>query len=144
MQNSAGWCIYSIQFVQSGPVKFLINHIYLSSQIINRYSNWWVLGVFGDWHYVDRANVAFKSHLYGGVMLELFQEMYCISCTLSETPPALTPAFMIWCWRGNQQYTLIFKSLLWGSCCMLRLFFYPLEYKDIEFSAVHSILSSSM
>ena len=28
-----------------------------------------------NWHYLDRANVTFESHLYGGEMLELFREM---------------------------------------------------------------------
>ena len=31
--------------------------------------------------YEDRTSVAFESHLYGGAMLELFQEMYCVLCT---------------------------------------------------------------
>ena len=31
--------------------------------------------------YEDRTNVPFESHLYGGAMLELFQEMYCVLCT---------------------------------------------------------------
>ena len=37
--------------------------------------------LYTDLVYEDRTNVTFESHLYGGAMLELFQEMYCLLCT---------------------------------------------------------------